>query len=103
MIYAVTAENQHLFGDQLDQMFRHREQRPGFVSAVDEKDDESAVYLIHVDASRRVIESVRLNPVGRLQTDKRWEMSLWPAEPSDQLIEAVAAYCRMNGLTPAEG
>jgi hypothetical protein len=98
MIYAVTAENQHAFGNELDQMFRQREQRPGFVSATDEKDDEHAVYLIHMDREGCVFESVRLNPVG-----ERWETSLWPAEPSEALAEAVAAYCQLNGLAPVEG
>src|SRR5262245_59252326 len=98
MIRAVTAENQHNFARQLDEMFRQRAARPGFVSATDELDDERAVYLIHTDDEGRVKESVRLNPAG----DGRWETSLWPGEPSEALAEAVAAYCTMNGLTPVE-
>jgi len=99
MIYAVSAENQHQFADQLDQMFRQRETQAGFVSATDEFDDERAVYLIHITGEGRVIESVRLNPAG----DARWQTSLWPVEPSDALAEAVAAYCRLNRLAPVEG
>jgi hypothetical protein len=99
MIYAVSAENQHKFASQLDEMFRRREAGPGFVSATDALDDERAVYLIHVDGEGRVKESVRLNPL----EDNRWATSLWPAEPSDALAEAVAAYCQMNGLAPVEG
>ena len=99
MIYAVSAENQHKFASQLDEMFRQREARAGFVSATDDLDDEHAVYLIHMDGEGHVLESVRLNPVG----DSRWQTSLWPAAPSEALAEAVAAYCRMNGLAPVEG
>jgi hypothetical protein len=99
MIYAVTAENQHGFASQLEEMFRQRETRPGFVSATDELDDERAVYLIHMNSQGRVLESVRLNLVEK----GRWQTSLWPAEPSEALAEAVAAFCRMNGLAAVEG
>lgn len=109
MIYAVSAENQHQFASQLDEMFAQREARAGFVSATDELDDEHAIYLIHMNGEGRVLESVRLNPVeggpvgpGPV-ADARWQTSLWPAEPSEALAEAVAAFCRMNGLTPVEG
>src|SRR5690242_19191191 len=98
MIFAVSAENHHRFASQLDEMFRQREARPGFVSATDELDDEHAIYLIHVDSAGRVKESVRLNPLG----EKRWQTSMWPAELSEALAEAVAAYCRINGLAPIE-
>jgi N-acyl-L-homoserine lactone synthetase len=99
MIYAVSAENQHKFASQLDEMFASRQARSGFVSATDELDDENAVYLIHMNDEGHVLESVRLNPVG----DARWQTSLWPAEPSEALAEAVTAFCRMNGLAPVEG
>ena len=99
MIYAVSAENQHRFASQLDEMFAQREARAGFVSATDDLDDEHAVYLIHMNDEGRVLESVRLNPV----EIGRWQTSLWPAEPSEALAEAVAAFCWMNGLAPVEG
>jgi len=99
MIYAVSAENQHKFASQLDEMFAQRESRAGFVSATDDLDDEHAVYLIHMNADGRVLETVRLNPVGI----GRWQTSLWPPAPSEALAEAVAAFCRMNGLAPVEG
>lgn len=73
MIHAVSLANQHLYGRQLDQMFRMRHAFyveghgwSGLTSKdgreTDEFDDESAVYLMSIDPFGYVAASVRLNP-----------------------------------------
>lgn len=73
MIHVVTAGNQHLYGRQLDQMFRMRHAFyieghgwAGLTSKdgqeVDEFDDGDVVYLMSLDAAGDVAASVRLNP-----------------------------------------
>ncbi len=73
MIHVVTSGNQHLYGRQLDQMFRMRHAFyieghgwAGLISQngqeVDEFDDGDVVYLMSLDAAGDVAASVRLNP-----------------------------------------
>lgn len=73
MIHAVTIDNQHLYGRQLDQMFRMRHAFyveghgwSGLTSTdgreTDEFDDVNAVYLMSIDPFGEVAASVRLNP-----------------------------------------
>ncbi|ACT59511.1 acyl-homoserine-lactone synthase [Hirschia baltica] len=72
MIHVVTGENQHLYGPQLDEMFRMRHEY--FVQAkgwdalqsingkeTDEFDDGDVVYLINLDFDGRVASAYRLN------------------------------------------
>jgi hypothetical protein len=97
MIHAVSAANQHLYAWELDQMFRQRESGPGFVSATDELDDDQAVYLMRIDADGVLLESVRLNP-----SLEGWRASLWPADPSDNLITGVLRFCELQGIPPLQ-
>ncbi len=73
MIHVVTGENQHLYGPQLDEMFRMRHEY--FIEAqgwdalesingreTDEFDDGAVVYLINLDSDGRVASAYRLNP-----------------------------------------
>ena len=73
MIHVVSLTNQHLYGRQLDQMFRMRHTFyveghgwSGLTSRegreTDEFDDEHAVYLMSIDPFGEVAASVRLNP-----------------------------------------
>jgi N-acyl-L-homoserine lactone synthetase len=73
MIHAVTLANQHLYGRQLDQMFRMRHAYyieghgwSGLASTdgreTDEFDDDNTVYLMSVDPFGEVAACVRLNP-----------------------------------------
>lgn len=107
MIHAVTLANQHLYGRQLDQMFRMRHAFyveghgwSGLTSKdgreTDEFDDESAVYLMSIDPFGDVAASVRLNPtLGPTllrkfadwsdeplpELDSVWDISRWIAAP----------------------
>lgn len=107
MIHAVTLANQHLYGRQLDQMFRMRHAFyieghgwSGLTSTdgreTDEFDDDDVVYLMSVDPYGDVAASVRLNPTtGQtllkkfadwsdevLPTgDSIWDISRWIAAP----------------------
>lgn len=73
MIHVVTGENQHLYGPQLDEMFKMRDEY--FVQAqgwdalesvngreTDEFDDGDVVYLLNLDCDGRVASAYRLNP-----------------------------------------
>lgn len=73
MIHVVTGENQHLYGPQLDEMFKMRHEY--FIQAqgwdalesingreTDEFDDGDVVYLIYLDPDGRVASAYRLNP-----------------------------------------
>ncbi len=73
MIHVVTGENQHLYGAQLDEMFRMRHDY--FIEAqgwdalqsingkeTDEFDDGDVVYLLNLDFEGRVASAYRLNP-----------------------------------------
>jgi len=73
MIHAVAPADQHLYGRQLDQMFRMRQtyyveghEWSGLTSddgrETAEFDEDSAVYLMSVDPFGDVAASVRLNP-----------------------------------------
>jgi hypothetical protein len=95
MIHAVSAANQHLYARELDQMFQERESRPGFVSATDDLDDDHAVYLMRIDVVGTLLESVRLNP-----SLDGWRASLWPTDPSDDLITGVLRFCEQQGIPP---
>jgi acyl-homoserine lactone synthase len=107
MIHVVTADNQHLYGPQLDQMFRMRHAfyieghgwegltgRDG--RETDEFDDGDVVYLMSVDAWGEVAASVRLNPTTGPTLLKKfgdwsdealpegawcWDISRWIAQP----------------------
>lgn len=107
MIHAVTLANQHLYGRQLDQMFRMRHAFyieghgwSGLTSTdgreTDEFDDGSVVYLMSIDPFGDVAASVRLNPTTgptllqkfadwsdeTLPTlDSVWDISRWIAAP----------------------
>lgn len=113
MIHAVTAENQHLYARQLDQMFRMRHDyyvlghgwdgvagRDG--REIDEFDDGGVVYLMAVDPFGDVAASLRLNPCsgptllkklrsdfcpdadGLLDDPGAWDLSRWIARPEDR-------------------
>lgn len=112
MIHAVTVANQHLYAGQLDQMFRMRHEYyvlgHGWDAVTgqdgretDEFDDESAVYLLAVDAFGDVAASLRLNPCAgptllkKLQGEycpgaeaasdpAAWDLSRWIARPEDR-------------------
>lgn len=73
MIHVVTGDNQHLYGPQLDEMFRLRHEY--FIEAhgwdalesingreVDEFDDGDVVYLLNLDQDGKVLSAYRLNP-----------------------------------------
>jgi len=73
MIHAVTLANQHIYGRQLDQMFRMRHafsvEGHGWSGLTSkdgretyEFDDERGVYLMSIDPFGDVAASVRLNP-----------------------------------------
>jgi len=107
MIHAVTAANQHLYGRQLDQMFRmrHAFYIEGHAWAgltgkdgreTDEFDDGDVVYLMSVDPWGEVAASVRLNPTAGPTLLKKfeswsdealpagdwcWDISRWIAQP----------------------
>ena len=107
MIHAVTLANQHLYGRQLDQMFRMRHDFyieghgwSGLTSRdgreTDEFDDEHAVYLMSIDPFGDVAASVRLNPTTQPTLLKKfadwsdeklpelesvWDISRWIAAP----------------------
>jgi len=107
MIHVVSLSNQHLYGRQLDQMFRMRHtfyvEGHGWAGLTsrdgretDEFDDEHAVYLMSIDPFGDVAASVRLNPTTRPtllkkfsdwsnealpQTEDVWDISRWIAAP----------------------
>ena len=107
MIHAVTLANQHLYGRQLDQMFRMRHAFyieghgwSGLTShdgrETDEFDDDHAVYLMSIDPFGDVAASVRLNPTTQPTLLKKfadwsdeklpelesvWDISRWIAAP----------------------
>lgn len=107
MIHVVTANNQHLYGRQLDQMFRMRHAYyieghgwAGLTSQdgreTDEFDDGAVVYLMSIDPFGDVAASVRLNPtVGPTllkkfrdwsdealpEVESVWDISRWIAAP----------------------
>lgn len=107
MIHAVHIDNQHLYGRQLDQMFRMRHAYyieghgwSGLTSRdgreTDEFDDEDAVYLMSLDPFGDVAASVRLNPTTGPTLLKKfadwsdeaipesqnvWDISRWIAAP----------------------
>ena len=107
MIHAVSLANQHLYAQQLDQMFRMRHTFyieghgwSGLTSQdgreTDEFDDEHAVYLMSLDPFGEVAASVRLNPtLGPTllkkfadwsdetlpALDSVWDISRWIAAP----------------------
>ena len=107
MIHVVSLANQHLYGRQLDQMFRMRHTFSieghgwsGLTSRdgreTDEFDDEHAVYLMSIDPFGEVAASVRLNPTTQPTLLKKfadwsdeqlpelesvWDISRWIAAP----------------------
>ncbi|MBI1361166.1 MAG: hypothetical protein GC155_12895 [Alphaproteobacteria bacterium] len=107
MIHVVTAENQHLYGAQLDQMFRMRHafyiDGHGWADLhgadgkeTDEFDDGPVVYLMSIDPWGEVAASVRLNPTTGPtllkkfagwsseplpEEDGCWDISRWIADP----------------------
>lgn len=107
MIHAVSLANQHLYAQQLDQMFRMRHTFyieghgwSGLTShhgrETDEFDDEHAVYLMSLDPFGDVAASVRLNPTTQPtllkkfsgwsdealpELDSVWDISRWIAAP----------------------
>lgn len=107
MIHVVSLTNQHLYGRQLDQMFRMRHTFyveghgwSGLTSRegreTDEFDDEHAVYLMSIDPFGEVAASVRLNPTIQPTLLKKfadwsdeklpelesvWDVSRWIAAP----------------------
>jgi N-acyl-L-homoserine lactone synthetase len=107
MIHAVTLANQHLYGRQLDHMFRMRHAYyieghgwSGLTSQdgreTDAFDDDSVVYLMSIDPFGNVAASVRLNPtLGPTllkkfadwsdeplpELDSVWDISRWIAAP----------------------
>lgn len=107
MIHAVSLANQHLYGRQLDQMFRMRHAFyieghgwSGLTShdgrETDEFDDDHAVYLMSIDPFGDVAASVRLNPTTQPTLLKKfadwsdeklpelesvWDISRWIAAP----------------------
>lgn len=97
MIHAVSAANQHLYARELDQMFQQREASARVPSrhGVDDFDDTLAVYLLRIDSSGAVQESVRLNP-----SQDGWRASLWPPHPSDELTDGVLRFCEEQGIPP---
>ena len=73
MIHVVTIENQHLYGPQLDEMFRMRhefyveQQEWAHLTSengreIDAYDNDQAVYLLYLDPFGQVGASYRLNP-----------------------------------------
>ncbi len=73
MIHVVSADNQHLYARQLDEMFRMRYEfyvkqrgwsnlKPKDGRETDEFDDENAVYLMNLDRFGRILSTFRLNP-----------------------------------------
>ncbi len=56
-------------------------------------DDDHAVYLMRIDVVGTLLESVRLNP-----SLDGWRASLWPADPSDDLITGVLRFCEQQGI-----
>lgn len=110
MIQVITSTNQHIYGKQLDQMFRMRHEYyvlghgwGGLKSIdgreVDEFDDLDAVYLVSVDAHGDVAASLRLNPTtgptllqkfsdysdGELPASETcWDLSRWIARPDQR-------------------
>ena len=107
MIHVVTLDNQHLYGRQLDQMFRMRHTYyieghgwGGLTSVngreTDEFDNETVVYLMSIDPFGDVAASVRLNPtLGPTllkkfadwaddplpELESVWDISRWIAAP----------------------
>lgn len=107
MIHVVTLANQHLYGRQLDQMFRMRHAFyieghgwSGLTSKdgreTDEFDDDNAVYLMSIDPFGDVAASVRLNPTlgptllkkfadwsdeALPELESVWDISRWIAAP----------------------
>ncbi len=107
MIHVVSLTNQHLYGRQLDQMFRMRHtfyvEGHGWAGLsshdgreTDEFDDEFAVYLMSIDPFGDVAASVRLNPTTGPtllrkfadhsdeplpELDSVWDISRWIAAP----------------------
>ena len=107
MIHVVSLANQHLYGSQLDQMFRMRHAFyieghgwSGLTSRdgreTDEFDDDHAVYLMSIDPFGDVAASVRLNPTTQPTLLKKfadwsdeklpelesvWDISRWIAAP----------------------
>lgn len=107
MIHVVTPENQHLYGRQLDQMFRLRhafyveghgwgDLRSQDGRETDEFDEGEVAYLLSLDPFGDVAASVRLNPsLGPTLLAKfadrcdaplepsptRWDISRWLARP----------------------
>jgi len=107
MIHVVTIDNQHLYGRQLDQMFRMRHTNyieghgwGGLTShdgrETDEFDEGGVVYLMSIDPFGDVAASVRLNPtLGPTllkkfadwsdaplpEAESVWDVSRWIAAP----------------------
>jgi acyl-homoserine lactone synthase len=107
MIHVVTCQNQHLYGRQLDAMFRMRHafyiEGHGWSGLTgvdgketDEFDDSGVVYLMSIDAWGDVAASVRLNPTTGPTLLKKfagwsdealpvgedcWDISRWIAAP----------------------
>ena len=107
MIHVVTIDNQHLYGRQLDQMFRMRHTYyieghgwGGLTSRdgreTDEFDEGGVVYLMRIDPFGDVAASVRLNPtLGPTllkkfadwsdaplpEAESVWDVSRWIAAP----------------------
>ena len=119
MIHAVTLANQHLYGRQLDQMFRMRHAFyieghgwSGLTShdgrETDEFDDDHAVYLMSIDPFGDVAASVRLNPTTQPTLLKKfadwsdeklpelesvWDISRWIAAPQHRRAANPRAPC----------
>ena len=94
MIHTVTLDNQHLYGRQLDQMFRMRHTYyveghgwGGLTSTngreTDEFDNETVVYLMSIDPFGDVAASVRLNPT--LGPTLLKKFADWADEPLPEL------------------
>ncbi len=110
MIQVITQYNQHIYGKQLDQMFRMRHEYyvlghgwEGLSSQngreTDEFDNLEAVYLVSVDVFGEVAASLRLNPTtgptllkkfsdyadGPLpESPSCWDLSRWIARPDQR-------------------
>lgn len=110
MIQVITSENQHIYGKQLDQMFRMRHEYyvlghgwAGLTSQdgkeIDEFDNLQAVYLVSVDEFGDVAASLRLNPTTEPtllkkfaeyatseipQSERCWDLSRWIARPNQR-------------------
>lgn len=77
MICVVTGDNQHLYGRELEQMFRLREAASAG-EATDALDDDTAIYVIRLDTRGDVDAALRLNPAPvNGHREPGWVLSRW--------------------------